>query len=113
MIPANDSVDIENLHPTLIDYVHRLEAHLGEYVVVTSGYRSPSHPIEARKEKPGVHSRGLAIDFASVGGTATLNRVRAAIDAGFQRIGISRKNNFIHVDIADIIEGKVKSIWTY
>ena len=31
--------------------------------IVTSGYRSPSHSIEAKKEKPGMHAHGIAADI--------------------------------------------------
>jgi hypothetical protein len=35
--------------------------------VVTSAYRSPQHPIERRKRRPGAHARGQAIDIRTRG----------------------------------------------
>ena len=114
MIKANNSVNITKLHRDLYKYILELEDILGEELVITSGYRGPDHPIEAAKSNgPGVHSRGVAVDVAAVGGTKTLEITRAALGAGFERIGISRKKNFIHLDIADKTEMRVKSIWTY
>lgn len=110
MIKADKSVNFIDLKPQLLERLTRLECILGEELVITSGYRGPDHPIEAAKANgPGVHSLGLAVDIASIGGTSTYNLVAAAIAVGFKRVGISRKKNFVHLDIA----GKVTSIWTY
>ena len=84
----------------------------GYPIKLTSTYRSPDHPIEARKSKPGEHAYGAAVDIACVGGEATYKLVKAAIEVGFTRIGISRKNNFVHVGIG--YDGAPPmTIWTY
>ena len=31
--------------------------------VITSAYRSPKHPIEAKKSRPGAHASGKAVDI--------------------------------------------------
>ena len=105
--------DFSKMDETLLYRLDKMREYYGKPISITSSYRSPDHPIEAAKRSPGVHSRGLAVDVAAVGGTAMLELVEAAIKAGFQRIGISRKNNFLHVDVADVTEDKVRSIWTY
>ena len=69
MIKANDSVNIEDLDPKMKDFLVKLEGTLGRELTITSGYRSPDHPIEAKKKSPGEHSTGLAVDVAAVGGT--------------------------------------------
>jgi hypothetical protein len=52
------------------------------------------------------------VDIACVGGEATYTLVKAAIEVGFTRIGISRKNNFVHVGIG--YDGaSPMTIWTY
>ena len=92
------------------EFLVKLEETLGQELVITSGYRSPDHPIEAKKRNPGEHTEGLAVDIAAVGGTPVYNLVKAAIELGCKRIGISRKSNFVHVGLSP---NRVTSIWTY
>ena len=40
-----------------------LRARCGFPFIITSGYRSPEHPIELRKEKAGTHAQGIAADI--------------------------------------------------
>jgi len=81
-------------------------------IKITSDYRSPEHPIEATKEQPGEHAYGAAVDIESVGGGKTFRLVKAAIEVGFTRIGISRKKGFIHLGIG-YPGAPEKTIWTY
>ena len=110
MKKAFDGVNIEDLDPKMKDFIVLLEGTLGYELIITSGYRSPEHPIEAKKKTPGEHSTGLAVDVAAVGGTPVFELVEAAIDLGCKRIGISRKNNFVHLGLDP---DRVTSIWTY
>ena len=110
MVRANDSVDITNLDPRMFDFLVKLEGTIGRELTITSGYRSPDHPIEKKKSKPGEHTTGLAVDVVAVGGTPVFEIVEAAIDLGCKRIGISRKSNFIHLGLS---RDRVTSIWTY
>jgi len=110
MIAANDSVNIKDLDDKMKDFIVKLEGTIGKEVVITSGYRSPEHPIEAKKASPGEHTTGLAVDVAAIGGPAVFEIVEAAIDLGCKRIGISRKSNFIHLGLD---KSRVTSIWTY
>ena len=110
MKKANKHINLKDLKPEFVQVLEALEKELGYEIIITSGYRGADHPIEAKKPNgPGVHSLGLAADIASIGGTPTFDLVAAAIKVGVKRIGISRKSNFVHIDIAD----KVTSIWTY
>ena len=89
-----------------------LREKFGYPIVLNSHYRSPEHPIEAKKAKPGEHTYGAAVDIKCVGGEATFKLVKAAIEVGFTRIGISRKNNFVHVGIG-YPDAPPMTIWTY
>ncbi len=112
--PGLDGGRYEELNPKLLKQLDEVRELYGKPITITSSYRGPDHPIErAKPNGPGVHSFGVAVDIAAVGGTETLELVRAAIAAGFERIGISRKKNFIHLDIADKTHQRTKSIWTY
>ncbi len=110
MIASNESVNLKDLDKKMKNFALLLEATIGRELIVTSGYRSPEHPIEAKKKSPGEHTTGLAIDVAAVGGTPVFEIVEAAIDLGCKRIGISRKSNFVHLGLDT---SRVTSIWTY
>ena len=96
----------------LLSMLDDLREAYGHPIKLTSTYRSPDHPIEAKKTKPGEHAYGAAVDIACVGGEATYKLVKAAINVGFTRIGISRKNNFVHVGIG-YPDAPPVTIWTY
>lgn len=67
-------------------------------MVITSGYRSPSHPIEAAKEKPGEHSEGMACDVKCDTSRDRFLLVNAALECGIRRIGIAA--DFIHLGLS-------------
>jgi uncharacterized protein YcbK (DUF882 family) len=104
--------EFDKMDPVLLAMLDDLREAYGYPIKLTSTYRSPEHPIEAKKSKPGEHAYGAAVDIACVGGEATFKLVKAAIDVGFTRIGISRKNNFVHVGIG-YPEAPETTIWTY
>tara|TARA_B100001996_G_C18406130_1_gene494938 strand:- start:31 stop:375 length:345 start_codon:yes stop_codon:yes gene_type:complete len=102
----------EMMDKKLLSMLDDLREAYGYPIKLTSTYRSPEHPIEAKKSKPGEHAYGAAVDIACVGGEATFKLVRAAIITGFTRIGISRKNNFVHVGVG-YPGAPETTIWTY
>jgi len=79
--------------------------------IITSGYRDPSHSIEARKtkagKKPGTHARGIASDIRINNGNEAYHIIKHAQSMGFNGIGIAK--TFIHVDIRT----STPVIWTY
>lgn len=75
--------------------------------VITSGYRDPTHPIEAKKVKPGTHSEGIAADISAHTGQMKYVIVQHAIALGFTGIGIAK--TFVHVDTRSAIP----LIWDY
>lgn len=104
--------NIDKMDPKLLGMLDGLRKEYGYPITLTSSYRSPDHPIEAKKENPGEHTYGAAVDIECVGGEATYKLVAAAIKTGFKRIGISRKNNFVHVGIG-YPGAPLTTIWTY
>ena len=95
----------------LMDMVQDLRTWAGVPFVVTSGYRSPEHPIEARKKKPGQHSKA-AIDFR-VPTKDCYRIVGKAYEMGFTGIGINLTGDagsrFIHLDIRT----SAPRLWSY
>ena len=104
--------EFDKMDPVLLAMLDDLREEYGYPIKLTSTYRSPDHPIEAKKSKPGEHAHGAAVDIACVGGEATFKLVKAAIEVGFTRIGIIRKNNFVHVGIGYPAAPET-TIWTY
>jgi len=104
--------NFEMMDQKLLSMLDELRALYGHPIKITSSYRSPDHPIEAAKKQPGEHAYGAAVDIESVGGGKTFRLVKAAIETGFTRIGISRKRGFIHLGIG-YPDAPDKTIWTY
>ena len=100
----------ENWQPEFMEELDILRRSFGKPMIVTSGYRCPEHPIEAKKERPGAHSTGLAVDIA-VRGEDTIELTSLAYTLGFRRIGWNQKGNsrFVHLDKADLPNGS----WSY
>lgn len=98
--------------PGFMDKLQALRTEYGKPMRVTSGYRSPEHPIEAAKDKPGSHASGCAVDI-SVNSIDAYTLVKLAIKHGFTGIGISQKqgSRFVHLDTLD--EYPRPNIWTY
>lgn len=86
------------MHPEFMRRLQQVRDVFGKPMTVTSGYRDRTHPIEARKDTPGEHSTGRAVDIG-VQGADALRLIRIALDAGFTRIGVQQKGTgrFIHL----------------
>ena len=66
MKKANRSINLKDVKPELIALAEQIENKLGYELTITSGYRSPDHPVERHKSKPGTHTLGLAMDIAAI-----------------------------------------------
>lgn len=113
MKKSNKSIDIDNLSPELVRVLQEIECELGYELIITSGYRSPKHPIEAKKASPGEHTEGNAVDIR-VDAVTCFEIVAAALALGISRIGIQRPSGgvgFVHLGISqDRVHHR---IWTY
>ena len=82
--------------------------------VITSGYRSPKHPIEAKEARPGAHASGKAVDIL-VHMEQAYKVVEVALRFGIKRIGVSQKGDvgarFIHLDMDET--RAAPRIWSY
>jgi len=88
-----------------------LRARCGFPFVITSGYRSKDHPIEAKKETPGTHAQGIAADIKVTDGIQRFKIVEEAIKMGFSGVGVA--SSFVHVDIRDLDGNEHPVMWTY
>jgi zinc D-Ala-D-Ala carboxypeptidase len=76
-----------------------LQAIRNEYgpMTPTSGYRHPTHPIEARKMRPGEHTFGMCCDIHCNNGADRFRLVTIALKHGCTRIGIAK--TFVHIGL--------------
>ena len=104
------------IQDTFIDSLQIIRTRVGFPLIITSGYRCPEHPIEARKDSPGAHTTGLAADIA-VSHEQAYKVLQAALGSHrFSGIGIQQKggDRFIHLD--DIVgspERPRPTVWSY
>jgi len=95
--------------------INAIRAECGFPFVVTSAYRHASHPIEARKAKPGAHASGRAIDIG-VRGDRALRVIEVALKHGITGLGVAQKggSRFIHLDNLTTADGfPSPTVWSY
>jgi len=91
-----------------------LRSALGFPFVINSGYRHPTHPVEAAKVRPGAHSLGKAADIRLAHGGQTYDVLTRAREFGFTGIGM--ETIFVHLDICTTADlgGTVRpAAWSY
>ena len=100
------------LDEPFMDRLQRARKRAGRAFVVTSGYRSPQHPIEAVKPKPGSHSKGQAVDIAVGTSRGRFTILEAFIWCGMTGIGVGEE--FLHGDDLQSGDGVVRpALWNY
>jgi len=83
-------------------------------MIITSGYRDVSHPVERKKKGIGEHARGMAADI-SIRGEEALLLVYLAMTHGVRRVGVSQagdEHRFIHLGVGTQPDHP-PSIWSY
>ncbi len=103
------------MDPAFIAALQRIRDEFGP-MKITSGYRCPQHPIEAKKHAPGAHSTGQAADI-SASGSRALHLLRVALSHDdIQGVGVNQRGahsrRIIHLDT--VTEKLPRpTIWTY
>jgi zinc D-Ala-D-Ala carboxypeptidase len=103
---GNNKIDDQFL--TKLDHLRYV---CGFPFIITSGYRDPSHPIEAKKKVAGTHAQGIACDIRVENGQQRYDIVKHATALGFNGIGVA--NSFVHVDIRKLDVGESPVMWCY
>lgn len=100
------------MKPEFMEKLQKLRTELNKPMFISSGYRCPEHPIEAKKSSPGAHSSGLAADIAVQGNTAH-EVLKLALAMGFTGIGVNQKGSgrFLHLDLMQ--EFPRPNVWSY
>ena len=65
-------------------------------LVLTSAYRCAKHPEEAKKEAPGRHNQGLAVDIKVSSDRERAEIVDLGLAHGARGIGVAK--SFVHLD---------------
>lgn len=94
-----------------MDKLQALRTAYGKPMKINSGFRHPTHPLEARKSTPGAHASGQAVDIAVGPGEDAYELVRLALVHGFTGIGVSQRAGqprFVHLDTLPR-----KAVWSY
>ena len=105
----------QGFDPDFLKTLNAIREECGFSFALSSAYRSPENPVEARKEVKGAHTHGKAVDILASGENA-LEIIRVAQKHGIQRIGIQQKGSgrFIHLDACTEEDGfPCPSIWSY
>lgn len=103
------------MQASFMERLQQLRTAYGKPMPISSGYRSPKHPIEAKKPRPGAHSTGYACDVA-VQGVDAVRLLTLALTLGFTGIGVQQKGGgrFIHLDThPDAAHISRPAIWSY
>jgi zinc D-Ala-D-Ala carboxypeptidase len=90
-----------DMQPEFMEKLQQLRNEYNRPMVITSGFRSPLHPIEARKQRSdGEHTRGVCADIGCLSSRDRFELVRLALKHGFTRIGIAK--NFVHIGLGGV-----------
>ena len=99
------------IKPEFVERLDKLREACGFPFIITSGYRSEQHPIEAKKlskgRPAGTHAQGIAADIAVADGYQRRMIVEKAVELGFRGIGVHDK--FVPVDTRD----SIPVLWDY
>lgn len=95
-----------------LSLIDELRGKCGFPFVVTSGYRDASHPDEVKKDSPGFHNKGVAVDISINNSVERHKILKEAYSMGFHGIGIA--DGFIHIDARELLkEEEYEVTWTY
>lgn len=97
-----------------MEILSEIRKEYGKPMIITSGYRHPTHPVESSKPIRGEHTYGVCCDV-SVRGEDCYNLISVCIKKGITRLGVSQKgeNRFIHIGIGYGDKFLNPWVWSY
>ena len=99
LLTQTDRVDVACLKPSLVRVLKAVERHYGEKVIVTSGYRSPTHNRRARGAKHSLHMYCAAADVQIKGVSKWELAAYMRSMPGRGGVGTYCHTNSVHVDV--------------
>lgn len=88
----------DGMAPELITKLEVLRAMVGKPLIITSGYRCPTHNKAVGGAAKSQHVLGTAADI-SARGIGVDELARTAERVGFGGMGLYHRQNFVHVDV--------------
>lgn len=101
---------IGDLNKDLVDMLDKARDIAGIPFKINSGLRTAELNAKVGGVKDSAHLKGYAVDINAPTGEIKFKIVQACLLAGFKRVGISWKDNFVHVDVDPT---KPCTIYTY
>jgi uncharacterized protein YcbK (DUF882 family) len=105
------------MRPEFLDKLQQIRNTFDKPMIISSGFRHFTHPLERAKDEPGEHTYGVAVDI-NVWGEEAMELFDIAYHYGIRRIGINQKgapqSRFVHLGMGDILNLRFPSaLWTY
>lgn len=105
--PKCNQTQPHKINQSALDRLELLRDRVNRPIALTSAYRCPAHPEEAKKAQAGQHAKGTAFDIAVADGSQRMEIARLAIELGFNGVGVAK--SFVHVDC----RSGTPVMWTY
>ena len=105
------ATDLCEMEKYFLDRLTLLRMDYDRPMIITSGFRHNTHPVEAEKLKGGSHTEGVACDVKCNAGMDSYDLVKLALKHNFSGIGVCQKegkSRFIHLDLKPRV-----AIWSY
>ena len=99
LLTQTERVDVACLKPSLVRVLKTVEKHYGRKIVVTSGYRSPTHNRRARGAKNSLHMYCAAADVQVEGVSKWELASYARNMPGRGGVGTYCHTNSVHIDV--------------
>lgn len=103
------------MDPKFMETLEKIREEVGIPFIITSGYRDPTHPIEAKKSQPGAHASGKAVDIL-IRGADALKCIEVALKHGITGLGVKQHGDsrFIHLDTLEATSTRPRPwVWSY
>ena len=89
---------LDGMQHEFMEVLQRLRTQYRKPMTITSGYRHPTHPVEARKlRSDGEHTRGMCADVSCYTSKDRFDLIVLALPLGIHRIGIAK--TFLHLGL--------------
>jgi zinc D-Ala-D-Ala carboxypeptidase len=89
---------LNEMKPEFMEVLQRIRTEYNKPMKITSGYRHPTHPVEARKlHSKGEHTQGMCADILCTENRRRMELVKLALKHGITRIGIAE--TFLHLGL--------------
>ena len=87
------------MQPFVMGNIQQLRNYMNQPLTLMSAYRCAEHPVEAIKETPGQHNKGLAVDIYVTSGAMAYQIIHYALtELDVRGFAYSKEGGFVHLD---------------